>query len=596
MRAFQLTPLLLTLTVNSAFSQTAATVAGAGAGAALGGATPAGATTPSSMNSAPIEMQIMAFQGLDRIAQDIALVTKAKLCPSSAGVPPTSCAPAVLLEDSTSLTQIGLANTLVSYADTLDQLHTSLQNQFALLVAPATVELSPANRSGSVTLRNNSSYDLKIIQIRITDKANNFAIDQGRGSCVLKPSGVEGAFATQVPANNVCTVAFSFKATAPDEKFSASLEITPDLAALQPGVPGIGDISANKQVVQLTATTPKPKPAETPKPKKPNPRTPSALDLKDEMDILRNRLDRIAPQTELNDGGSAAIVGQGGELNPAIVGATGNAGGGSGNTLTTTSAIPSPTDYLNGVSTALNAIKSGIAYTPTPFQPTTQAFQVLLEKELSDKGVSSYTSTSPLNLQSAADILAGSFATMLAESADVSNWTAYCKAVSGGAAKPVPGFPPPSAPNPVCFQAQVIANLQAAAQIVTAYTTMFQTTTDSVGNPTMVDTLRGMVLNQLIGDRIPSLQVSVAAAGGSTRTNSFFLMNLFYTPKPSYNSGVVATFELRDGGNLLLSSGMRSVLFDYKKWKPRSFDPNKLEIHSGDAYNPTPECAICNEQ
>ena len=90
-------------------------------------------------------------------------------------------------------------------------------------------------------------------------------------------------------------------------------------------------------------------------------------------------------------------------------------------------------------------------------------------------------------------------------------------------------------------------------------------------------------------DGIPSLQLSVAAAGGSTRVNSFFLLNLFYTPKPSYNSGVIVTFELRNRVNVLLTAGARNVLYDYTKWKPRSFDPERLNQGSA-------ECTFCNER
>ena len=60
---------------------------------------------------------------------------------------------------------------------------------------------------------------------------------------------------------------------------------------------------------------------------------------------------------------------------------------------------------------------------------------------------------------------------------------------------------------------------------------------------------------------------------GSTRTNAFFLLNLFYLPKPSYNAGVIATFELRNASNDLVRSGARTAFYDYNKnWKGSHFD------------------------
>src|ERR1700722_19075866 len=78
--------LLLAFSTMSAFGQsgnTAAGLAGVGAGAALGAASAnQNATTPSSIggggSSSPIEIQVMAFYGLRRIAKEIAGLTAAK--------------------------------------------------------------------------------------------------------------------------------------------------------------------------------------------------------------------------------------------------------------------------------------------------------------------------------------------------------------------------------------------------------------------------------------------------------------------------------------------------------------------------------------
>jgi hypothetical protein len=114
--------------------------------------------------------------------------------------------------------------------------------------------------------------------------------------------------------------------------------------------------------------------------------------------------------------------------------------------------------------------------------------------------------------------------------------------------------------------------------MVTGYTTLLSAPNDSAGNPTIVDILRGKVLSDKMADHIPSLQVAVVAAGGNSKTNSPFFVNLFYQFAPSYNAGVIATFELRDSLNVLKASGVRNVYFNYKhSWAPGPFDPDKLK-------------------
>ncbi len=178
-----------------------------------------------------------------------------------------------------------------------------------------------------------------------------------------------------------------------------------------------------------------------------------------------------------------------------------------------------------------------------------------------------YTSTSALNLEGATIILINQFGDMLAWGNDVTTWTNQCK--------PTPTGTAPS--NSICSRPNVNSDLAAAQQMINGYAALLSVTNDGSGNPTIADVLRGMILSSKMPDGIPSVQVAVSGAGGNTRTNSFFLLNLFYTPKPSFNAGVIATFELRDKNNELVESGARSALFDYKKWKPGSFYPEDIK-------------------
>jgi hypothetical protein len=92
----------------------------------------------------------------------------------------------------------------------------------------------------------------------------------------------------------------------------------------------------------------------------------------------------------------------------------------------------------------------------------------------------------------------------------------------------------------------------------------------------MVSVLRGMILTSRVAEGIPSLQLNIATAGGSTRTNNIFFVNLFYTLAPSYNAGVIATFELRDKNNILVDAGARNAMYAYTKWKSKSFHPRAM--------------------
>jgi hypothetical protein len=462
----------------------------------------------------------------------------------------------VLLEDSTASTQIGLYNALDGFASHLTALHSDLQRRLALRVAPASLDLSAAADTKLVTLKNEGQKPLSIPEITIGShgtEGGTFRVDANFAAisaCKLMPvdaADPKKGYATTIPEKSACSIQLRFEKGTPgdtEKKAAATLKIVSSLNV--PGNP------KSVQEVQLTGITPaKPKPAKQ----------------------GEQFLNDFVPNPP--DNGTAGGAGQ--PLSQEPITPSPTTGGGSGAATT-----PLGLTYLSTLTTAIGALKSGITYSPSTFQPTTQSFQVLLEKELMDKNIKAYTSTSALVLDSATAQLSEKFAGMQSESADVTNWTNACKPAAGATS-------PSAAVNPECASSAVSIELQSAQQLIAAYTSMFVTAADTAGSPTIVDILRGAVLSRLMRDGIPSLQLSVAAAGGSTRVNSFFLLNLFYTPKPSYNSGVIVTFELRNRVNVLLTAGARNVLYDYTKWKPRSFDPERLNQGSA-------ECTFCNER
>jgi hypothetical protein len=200
----------------------------------------------------------------------------------------------------------------------------------------------------------------------------------------------------------------------------------------------------------------------------------------------------------------------------------------------------------------------------------------------------SYTSTSVLNLREAKNALTGQFGQMLAWGSQIGDWTSKCKPAAGNPTTSDAAKPNTAPTNTACADSRVTVNLAVATQMITGYTTLLSAPNDSGGNPAIVDVLRGKVLSDLMAGGIPSLQLAVAAAGGSTKTNSYFGLNLFYQFAPSYNAGVIATFELRDKYNVLLESGARNVLFNYTKWKSKDFHYGELKSSDG-------TCSFCSE-
>lgn len=246
-------------------------------------------------------------------------------------------------------------------------------------------------------------------------------------------------------------------------------------------------------------------------------------------------------------------------------------------------ATPLSLTYLSGIGTALTGIKAGITYSSSFLQPTTQSFQVLLESELQKRNIKPYTSTSPLDLTDAAKALSALFGDMLMWGAQIDFWNNECKPTDTtktdqDKANQDKANKDKKKLNPECSSTVVTTNLASATQLVTGYTALLTNASDGNGNPVIADVLRGWVLKDRLNGHLDSLQLNVVAAAGSTRTNAFFLVNLFYLPKPSYNAGVIGTFELRNGQNDLVRAGARTAFYDYNKnWKGATFDAAALK-------------------
>jgi hypothetical protein len=594
----------------TAQSNTTAGLAGVGAGAALGasGAGQSG-TTPSSAGgggNTPVEIQIMVFQGMKEIAGEIAALTASYETGCKKAVEKDAKMQAVnqdradlnlylnklekdrkavnerrdaretesqklaadqlvveqdeeklaatktalnidlnaltndakkvcsvLLEDSTSANQMALYQATQGYYGELQALEHKLQPYFSLQIQPSlsfTIDPDlPLSIPGVITVTNTGNQPRKIKEIIVSGSAR-FDVDITK--CDFKILNAPSP-------NNICAVTVVFPRdgmqTDPDKSYSATISI-------QSGDP-VSDDNDTVQLVQLSGTV---------------------VSSKEQQAEKQPAVRRPAGQGKSSTTEKAVI--------PERYAAPADTGGGSGGSSSAGgSSTPIGLTYLGDLTTALGALKSNITYAAAGFQPTNQSFQILLEAELKAKGLFPYTSTSALNLQQATAALTDEFAQMLSWTNDINGWANLCKAPSGAAAQAN------SVSNTACAGPDVVAGLSVGQQLTSAYTTLITGANDGTGSPVIVSVLRGMILTSRAAEGMPSLQVTVAAAGGSTKSNSIFGVNLFYTFAPSYNAGVIATFELRDKDNVLLESGARNSLVAYGKWKSKGFHSRQMK-------------------
>jgi hypothetical protein len=492
---------LVGMAVVQAASPTSSGLTGAAAATALGAGLNSGSGSTSSANAgaggasnAAIEINIMVYQGMARVASDIAQAAAKAFC---GGADQHCPSVPILVEDPSSANQVGMYQALSAYYNQMQGVHDVLAPLLSLVLSADALPVifSAANLTQTVTVTNTGVQNVNFTRdIAGSDK---FTLDAG-STCA----------GTLSPGAN-CTFVVKYSGRSASDTAELDVKVRTGQGGYTYQVPLLGFNRA----------------------------------------ALR---EHIAADQNAGDSGAPA-------------GATGTTGSGSGNpTGSSSSQAPQWATNFGTIGTAIEALKTGMSYSSASVQPTTQSFEVLVENELKAKGFIPYFATSPLDLQRAVDELTSTFVQMLAWSNDFTTWTGTCKPVSA------PQKPIISA----CSNAQVQGALAAGQQILTGYTTFLQNSNDGQGNSVLMDVLRGAVLSAAMGKKFRSVQVNVAAAGGSTRVNSWFLENIFYVPKPSYNGGVIATFELRSEDNLLLQSGARTAFYDYnKRWKGGKFEP-----------------------
>jgi hypothetical protein len=545
-----------------------AAAAGGAATSALGGglSSGTGATTPAATGgggtSAAPEINNMVYDGMARLSLDIAELSVRRLCKGQT-LPEHPLVgerfhgqckelTPILVEDPTSAAQIGVYQVAHSYFEELTEIHNYLELSFSTqaesddpnFAKTNTIDFGDQAVEGGFLIRNVSRHNLGRIVLNIGNDAFVPKIQCGE----------------PLPPRGACEVRIDLDRQKLRDAGSEGQRITAILAVevFDAGDTQLSDPHVT-QIIYLTASVPTKK---TPaKPAKPGQAEKGQIN----NQVLKEFV--VTPGTDEALGAAAGAV------------ASAPAGSGPSPSAAASTTPPWMTNF-GTVATDLASLKSNMSYSTSSVQPTTQTLEILLENELRKRNLDPYTSTSILDAGGAVSDLSSQMARMLLYSSDISAWSSRCNPSPAGAQGSAPAPPVSTTPKPpACSSAATQMGLASALQLMTAYTSFETGTNSSTGNVMVLDIQRGAVLCGTFkcGTKdggVPSLQVAVAAAGGNTRTNAFFLLNLFYLPKPSYNAGVIVTFELRKADNSLLDSGARTAFYDYNKaWKGQDYDP-----------------------
>ena len=414
--------LIVEVGLSFAQSNTTAGLAGVGAGAALASTGQSGTASSSGAAGAPVEIQIMAFKGMQEIASRIADITdkhqdacrealkkdrqarvierdktavreavknlqkdrKSLEEDNSVGMPEdnsrinddleelserreeldtdfnsvaeeTKRSCAILVEDPTSADQVGLYQASQGYYGHLGAVYGLLQEYFALQLDRSSLGFSFLDGfTQTLNVSNVSGADRIIRGIEISDP-NAFQV-LNTTTCMTTNAMTNKLEPTPIKKGNSCVINIFFGAstTTPtaDTPYDAGLTISSGHTASSPD----DNLETNTvQIIKLHGTVhgvPAPQPKKTAKKSSTeHTETPPS-----------GEEGRLASQVPASSPSLSVAQAAGGA--PSV------------------SATPIGLTYLSAITTALGGLKSNITYGPSPFQPTTQAFEVLVESEL----------------------------------------------------------------------------------------------------------------------------------------------------------------------------------------------------------------------
>jgi hypothetical protein len=334
-------------------------------------------------------------------------------------------------------------------------------------------------------------------------------------------------------------------------------------------------------------------------------------DMQEKMDALNSKIQQQAatkqPKIRPNDQDfqilDKDISGAKDALNRMVIEAGNPVGGGGGTTgggtTPTTpggstgggssSATPPSMQYLSGIGTEVTAAKEAMSYASSSVQALSQMLTTELGRDLCQNHIQLRTSTSTLNLDEAAADITKRWKDQQEKGGTLARLIAWQQKPVKDSTGKVVNKTVPDTDDLIATSDGVVLGT-GLANAVTAFQTWL-TTGDQMGGIILTDVLKGEQLTKdAKASKLPALQVSIDAAGGNTRTNSFPLLNFFYLPRPSFNAGVVVTYELRDGNNDFLAGDTKKVIYGYSKWKAEQFcmkeEVSSVELDTGRPSKP----------
>jgi hypothetical protein len=253
-----------------------------------------------------------------------------------------------------------------------------------------------------------------------------------------------------------------------------------------------------------------------------------------------------------------------------------SSGGGSSSSTT-----PIGLTYLSDISSAITAAKSGLTYSSSTVSPATQSLTTALSNNLCKYHIGLLTSASTINLADASDKVTKKIIALQTLNATIQaalnlNTSLPTLTQDQKTDKALQALMDTDTAKIKAIATTITSVASTSSQLTTSFLS-WQSGTDGNGGIVITDVIRAITLQDAIGTGIPALQFNIDAAGGNTRTNSYFLFNLIYTPKPSFNAGVVVTYELRGFKNEYIAGDTLKVLYDYSKWKPNCFKMNTAD-------------------
>jgi hypothetical protein len=249
---------------------------------------------------------------------------------------------------------------------------------------------------------------------------------------------------------------------------------------------------------------------------------------------------------------------------------------------------PSPTDWISAAVGLLSALRANAVYVGQTFQPDDTVLITELTKKFKSDGYSLVSSMLPGDLNTASaeisDLLKavsdarasvpkpaqqGYFDSLDKQFAALQSGLLTGTGAVGGASSSTPAngtilMSIISGRALLDSLSNAIPTTSAAAISATPTTPLGTTVASSQGvSPsatTPQNTTRSTCYAQLFAKTI--------AAGGSSRTNHNFWVELVYTtPNPSYNGGAIVSYAMLSGTSQYLTGGTLRTVYGYSKWK-----------------------------